>query len=240
MHIGTRVLLGVVTVVAAAAVLTGCAQEPDSAAVPGTVPGSSTGQFAQIDAATRELVTQRVDWQAPASLDVEQTARVGLSVGSGAELKSKVEALVPNAVTTPAGEMKVGPTVRASLRGNPEDVEITPAEAVNASTGSDVQMLWTWLIKPKHPTDALDLTAHLEVPLSNGHVITHEVPLRIEVHRTMPYTVWQVLTNWGTWSAVVTSLIGVVGWLIRRRRKQGAAGEEKPEASVAAPAEAAA
>lgn len=238
MHIGRRVLLGVLTAAATVAVLAGCASDPDGQATPGTVPGGSTGQFAQIDAATRELVKQRVDWQAPASLDVEQTARVGLSIGSGAELKSRVEALVPNAVTTPAGEMKVGPTVRAVLRGNPEDVEITPSEAVNASTGSDVQMLWTWLIKPKHPADSLELTAFLEVPLSNGHVITHEVPLRIEVRRTMPYTVWQVLTNWGTWSAVVTSLIGVVGWLVRRRRRQAAAGEEKPESSVTAPAEA--
>lgn len=230
MHRGTRTLLAVATVVTAV-VLAGCAgDDPDNTAQP---PGSATsGPFAQIDKATRELVATQVTWQAPAALDVESTERIALAIGSGQRLKEKIDALVPGAVPTSVGELEVGPTMRATLRGNPEDVEITPSVAVNASTGSDVQLLWTWLIHPKHPTDRLPLTAFLEVPLSDGHVITHEVALSIEVRRTTSYTLWQVATHWGTWSAIVTSLIGVVSWLIRRRKKNGEPAEA-PEPSVA-------
>ncbi|MEV4412330.1 hypothetical protein [Catellatospora sp. NPDC049609] len=237
MHFGQRAALAVLTATTLAAVLAGCSGKDPGDTSPAVRPGSGTGEFAQIDAATRGLVSQRVAWQAPGSLDVEETARIGLSIGEGRELTDKIETLLRGTQQTPVGEMRVGPSVRATLRGSSEDVEITPSESVNASTGSDVQMLFTWLIKAKQPTDDLQLTAHLEVPLSNGHVITHEVPLSIQVHRTAKFTVWQVLTNWGTWSAVVTSLIAVVGWLVRRRRREAAA-EEAPEPSVSSTADA--
>lgn len=236
MHIGTRALLAVATAVAVAT-LAGCAsqtngdsmQQPAPAQV---VPG--TGTFKEIDTAARELVTRQAYWRAPAVLDVEQTQRIGLAVGEGEKLTQKINTMLKDTQTTAAGPVEVGPTVKATLRGNTEDVEITPSDSVNATTGSDVQMLWTWLVHPKHPTDDLLLTAYLEVPLSNGHTITHEVALSVEVRRTTAYTVWQVITHWGTWSAVVTSIVGVVSWLLRRgKRKDGAQQEEAPEPSVA-------
>ncbi|GAA2390731.1 hypothetical protein Cme02nite_14570 [Catellatospora methionotrophica] len=236
MHIGTRALLAVATA-AAVAVLAACASGSgdDSTQMPSpgqVAPGS--GAFKDVDNAARELVTRQAYWQAPAALDVEQTQRIGLAVGEGEKLTQKINAMLEGTRKTAAGPVEVGPTVKATLRGNAEDVEITPSESVNATTGSDVQMLWTWLVHPKQPTDKLLLTAYLEVPLSNGHVITHEVALTVQVRRTMAFTAWQVLTHWGTWSAVVTSLVGAVSWLLRRRRRRtGAPQEEAPEPSVA-------
>ncbi|WP_155373285.1 hypothetical protein [Catellatospora vulcania] len=238
MHIGTRTLLAVATAVAVAA-LAGCAGETSSDSTQQPAPGQvapGTGTFKDIDTAARELVTREAYWQSPAVLDVEQTQRIGLAVGEGEKLTQKINAMLPDTLTTAAGPVEVGPTVKATLRGNTEDVEITPSESVNATTGSDVQMLWTWLVHPKRPTDDLLLTAYLEVPLSNGHTITHEVALSVQVRRTMSYTVWQVLTHWGTWSAVVTSLIGAVSWLLRRRKKKPGdrqQQDEAPEPSVA-------
>ncbi|GIF95438.1 hypothetical protein [Catellatospora citrea] len=237
MHIGTRALLAVATAVAVAT-LAGCGGDIGGDSMQQPSPGQvapGTGTFKDIDTAARELVTRQAYWQAPAVLDVERTQRIGLAVGEGEKLTQKINAMLAGTKPTALGRLEVGPTVKATLRGNTEDVEITPSESVNATTGSDVQMLWTWLVHPKHPTDDLLLTAYLEVPLSNGHVITHEVALSVQVRRTMAYTVWQVITHWGTWSAVVTSIIGVVSWLLRRRRKKKGAAqqEEAPEPSVA-------
>ncbi|WP_144128020.1 hypothetical protein [Catellatospora sichuanensis] len=238
MHIGTRALLAVATAVAVAA-LAACGGETNGDAMQQPSPGEAvpaTGAFKEIDTAARELVTRQAYWRSPAVLDVEQTHRIGLAVGEGEKLTQKINTMLEGTQTTAAGPVEVGPTVKATLRGNTEDVEITPSESVNATTGSDVQMLWTWLVHPKHPTDKLLLTAYLEVPLSNGHTITHEVALSVQVRRTMAYTVWQVVTHWGTWSAVVTSLVGAVSWLLRRRKKKKGEAqqqEEAPEPSVA-------
>lgn len=237
MHIGTRASLAVATAFAVA-VLAGCAGETNGDSMQQPSPGQvvpGTGTFKEIDTATRELVTREAYWQSPAVLDVERTQRIGLAVGEGERLTQKINTMLKDTQTTAAGPVEVGPTVKATLRGNTEDVEITPSESVNATTGSDVQMLWTWLVHPKHPTDDLLLTAYLEVPLSNGHTVTHEVALSVQVRRTMAYTVWQIVTHWGTWSAVVTSLVGAVGWLLRRRKKKPGdrPQEEAPEPSVA-------
>ncbi|MEU7826543.1 hypothetical protein [Catellatospora sp. NPDC049133] len=238
MHIGTRALLAVATA-CAVAVLAGCAAESNGDSTQQPSPGQvapGTGTFKDIDTAARELVTRQAYWQSPAVLDVEQTQRIGLAVGEGEKLTQKINTMLKGTQTTAAGPVEVGPTVKATLRGNTEDVEITPSESVNATTGSDVQMLWTWLVHPKHPTDDLLLTAYLEVPLSNGHTITHEVALSVQVRRTMSYTLWQLVTHWGTWSAVVTSLVGVVSWLLRRRKKKSGdrqQPDQAPEPSVA-------
>jgi hypothetical protein len=119
-----------------------------------------------------------------------------------------------------AGPVQVGPTMRATLRANPADAEITPSDAVNASTGTDIQMLWTWLVHPKRPTKTLQLTAFLEVPLDNGHTISNEIAFTIPVKRTFVYTAEEVATHWATWSAVAATLVSVTGWIIRRRRRR--------------------
>ncbi|MFD0362590.1 hypothetical protein ACFQZZ_14175 [Nocardia sp. GCM10030253] len=107
--------------------------------------------------------------------------------------------------------------VRVKLLVDPSDADATPSDAVSTSTGRNIQMLWTWFVRPKHPTSALLLTAHLEVPLSDGHVISNDISLTIPVHRTAAYTAGQIFTNWATWSAIAVSAIGVAGWLLRRR-----------------------
>ena len=117
-------------------------------------------------------------------------------------MTNRINALIESATPTSAGELQVGPVVRATLRVNPADAEITPSDAVNVSTGTDIQMLWTWLVHPKRPSDSMKLTAFLEVPLENGHTISHELGFSIPVARTMIYTAEEVATHWATWSAV--------------------------------------
>ncbi|WP_027340918.1 hypothetical protein [Hamadaea tsunoensis] len=205
----------------AAALLVGllaaCGAEPDGSTNPNPVPG--TNEFAQVDTDAHKLVTAQATWSHPQSLVVEKVTRIGLQIGTGAEITQKMNQLVKNAKQTSAGAVQVGPTVRVTLLADPEDAEITPSAGVDASTGVDLQMLWTWLVKAKHPTDDLSLTAHMEIPLSNGHVIANDLPLSLTVTRTFGYTVNQIATSWGTWSAVVASLLSVGAWLWARRHR---------------------
>lgn len=216
MYRRARVALLAVAILAA---MSACGTEgnSDSQAAPSPSP---QGPFSKIDAETAALVTREATWQAPKSLDVGKTERIGLSVGEGDKLKSKIEQLFPiPQPSTGAGLVLVGPTVRVSLHADPNDADITPSEAVDASTGSDVQMLWTWFVHPKHPTKALLLTAQLDVPLSTGHTIHNEIALTLQVKRTVAYTAGQVFTHWGTWAAIAGSIVSVGAWLWRRRRR---------------------
>ncbi|MEV0296075.1 hypothetical protein [Nocardia sp. NPDC050710] len=154
---------------------------------------------------------------------VDGGQRIGLEIGSSDAVKSKIEALLPDTSPISGGTVEVGPTVRVKLLVDPSDAEVTPSDAVSASTGSNIQMLWTWFVHPKHPTSALLLTAHLEVPLSDGHVISNYISLRIPVHRTLGYTAGQIFSNWATWSAIAVSGIGITGWLLRRRHAKAKA-----------------
>jgi hypothetical protein len=202
----------------AMAMLAGCAAGAPPAQVQPEPPAS--GPFADIDRSARALVNQEASWHAPQSLTVDKTERIGLSVGTGSGLKNKIDNLLPATTTTSAGPVQVGPTMRATLRANPADAEITPSDAVNASTGTDIQMLWTWLVHPKRPTKALQLTAFLEVPLDNGHTISNEIAFSIPVQRTFVYTAEEVATHWATWSAVAATLVSVTGWFLRRRNRR--------------------
>jgi hypothetical protein len=215
MYRRARVALVAVAILAA---ISACGTEgnSDSHATPATSP---SGPFSKVDAETAALVTREATWQAPKSLDVGKTERIGLTVGEGATLKTKIEQLFPAALPTNAGPVLVGPTVRVSLHADPNDADITPSEAVDASTGSDVQMLWTWFVHPKHPNKALLLTARFDVPLSSGHTIHNEIALTLQVKRTVAYTAGQIFTHWGTWSAIAASIVSVAAWLWRRRRR---------------------
>jgi hypothetical protein len=185
-----------------------------------TATGSPDSQFGDIDKATAGFLTRDADWQVPPALDVDKTTRIGLSIGSGPTVTSGIQRLLPSTSPTPAGPIEIGPTVGVTLRADPDDAVITPSEMVNASTGTDVEMLFTWFVHPLHPNSALLLTAYIELPLADGHVIMNAYPLTLEVRRTLPYTLHQIFTNWATWSSIAGAVAGVVAWLYRRRRKR--------------------
>lgn len=206
--------------------MAGCGSDPPDATAP--PPTTESGPFAEFDAAAQDLVEREATWQAPSKLTVGHTERVGLAIGDSKALKSKIDTLLPSTAPVDAGSVQVGPMVTATLLAAPGDADVTPSEGVNLSTGSDLQLLWTWLVHAKRPTDTLLLTARLEVPLSNGHSMTQEIPLTLSVDRTFGYTAEQVATHWGTWSAVVASLGSGVAWLVTRRRRK--AGQQVTEA----------
>ncbi len=218
-----KLRVGGAVLITAIAFLGGCgktADPPDTAAQPTTRPTAVNSAFAQIDQDSQGLIAREATWQTPKSLTVGLTERIGLSIGEGDKIKEKIDNLLPSVSPVTAGVVEVGPTVRARLFVTEEDADVSPSDAINASTGSDVQMLWTWLITPKRPTERLAVTAHLEVPLSDGHVVTHELSLTLPVKRTTMYTLTEVATHWGTWSGVGASVVGVVGWFLARRRRR--------------------
>jgi hypothetical protein len=233
-----RAALAAAGVLVLVALASGCGAAPnDSSAV---APGATNqeqvppGPYADFDRAAAQMVHTVAQWQHPEHLTVGESERIALSIGQSDEIATKVDQLVKDGVKTNAGEVKVGPTVRVTLQADPEDAEITPSDAVDASTGSTIAMLWTWLIKPKHPTDELILTAHMEIPLSDGHVATNDLPLSVPVARTVGYTVNQVFTNWATWASVGTSIAGIGGWFLRRARRRRKAAAPAPAESVSA------
>lgn len=180
--------------------------------------------FAMIDAQTRGLVRAAATWHSPPSLDVDKTARIGLELGNRDAVKSQIAALLPGTSPTSGGTVEVGPTVRAKLLVDPADAEVVPSEAIDASTGTDIAMLWTWFVHPKRPTSGLLITAHLEVPLSEGHVVSIDLPLTVRVNRTATFTLGQIFTNWTTWAAIVGVGAPAVGWWWRRRAAKSRSG----------------
>jgi hypothetical protein len=193
---------------------------PPPTGAPPPTPQPSPTDFDVVDQATARFLTRDARWQVPDTLDVDRTARIGLAVGSGQALTSGIKNLLPSTSPISAGTVQVGPTVAVTLRADPDDAIVTPSDKISASTGSDVQMLWTWLVHPLRPTMALLLTADIELPLSNGYVIRNEFALSLQVRRTLAYTARQIFTNWATWSAIGATSIGIVGWLYRRKRRQ--------------------
>lgn len=189
-----------------------------AATTPSTTPTADDG-FDAVDQATAKFLTRDARWQVPDTLDVDRTTRIGLAVGSGPALDAGIKSLLPSTSPVSAGAVKVGPTVGVTLRADPADAMVTPSDEIKDSTGTDVQMLWTWLVHPLRPTMALLLTADIELPLDNGHVIRNEFALLLQVRRTLSYTARQIFTNWATWSAIGAAAVGALGWLYRRRRR---------------------
>jgi LPXTG-motif cell wall-anchored protein len=228
-----RAALAAAAAVVLVGLATGCGAAPtnSTAVAPGGNPEQLPGPYTQFDRDAAQMVHTVAQWDAPKSLVVNEATRIALSMGQSKEISDRVERLVKDAVTTPAGEVVVGSTVAVTLQADPEDAEITPSDKVNVSTGSDIAMLWTWLVKAKHPTDGLELTAHMEIPLSDGHVATNDLPFSIPVTATFGYRANQVATNWATWSGVATSIIGVGGWFLRRRQKRRKAANAAPAES---------
>ncbi|MGV0813290.1 LPXTG cell wall anchor domain-containing protein [Mycolicibacterium boenickei] len=162
---------------------------------------------------------------------MEETAVIGLAIGDTPNLNREVNATLPGTIATPAGTVEVGITTRAELSASPDDATITPSLAKNASTVDEIELLWTWHVTPKRPTDELMLTAHIEVPLDGGGSFNTDIPLRIPVKRSIGYTAGQIFDSWATWSAIAVSVAGGAGWFFRRRRRAQptASAQEVPE-----------
>ena len=215
LHTGFAALITVLTLAS------GCGSNRPGDATPApTTKATPTTAIGKFEDEAQKLVNAEAKWQTPKELAVGNTERIGLSIGEGTEVKRKIDKLIPSAFAINAGPVQVGQTVKASLFASSEDADISPSEAINASTVTDVQMLWTWLVKPKRPLDKLHLTAHLEVPLSDGRVVTNELSLTLPVKRTMAYTVGEVATHWATWSGIIGSIVGVSGWVLAGRRRR--------------------
>ncbi|WP_203913880.1 hypothetical protein [Rhizocola hellebori] len=217
-----KLRVGLAVLITAIAFLGGCgtSEPPDSAVPNSPKPSPANSAFAKIDQESKELISAEAKWQAPSSLTVDTTQRVGLSIGEGDKIADKINTLLPSTSPITAGVVEVGPTVRATLFATEGDADVSPSVAMDASTGSNIQMLWTWLVKPKRPTDRLTLTAHLEVPLSDGHVVSNDLSLTLAVKRTALYTLTEIATHWGTWSGVGASIVGIVGWFTARARRR--------------------
>ena len=208
----------------------GAAPTPTTAAT--VSPTASGDPFTQVDDDLNQLVDEQATWQAPASLTVRRSQRIGLVIGESQPLARQIEDLLEDAEPLPAGPVKVGPKVRVALWADPWDAVVKPSEAVDQSTGSQIALLWTWFVRPLHPSDAMSLTAHVEV-LLNDHIFSTDVPLDLPVRRTVGYTFQQVFTHWTTLSAMAVALASGLGWLWKRRRnKQGHAQTAGPPDKV--------
>lgn len=185
-----------------------------------TAPGAED-PFRQADQRMSTMVESRATWRAPDRTPVDQTTEIGLTIGDGAGLRAEVEQALPDVPTQPGVPLKVGTDVSARLIGDGADVSITPDDAIDASTGSDIALLWTWKIRPLHPTEELRLTALLQMTVpGTDHRLTKTVHLDLVVTRTLSFTAHQVFTNWGTWTAIVSSLAAGGGWLWARSRRR--------------------
>ncbi|MGL5816684.1 MAG: hypothetical protein ACRCYR_03910 [Phycicoccus sp.] len=204
----------------------GNAYAPPSGVAPPGVPGPSAPPtdgrpepFEDADAAMAQMVDTHMRWHTPASLTVDTTADLGLSIGDSPALRREIEANLPDTAPGSNRPIRVGTDVTAVLVGDPDDVQITPDAPIDASTGSDVALLWTRIVRPRRPADELRLVAKLSMRVpGTDHRLTHDVPVSLPVHRTWGYTAGQLFTNWPTLAAVGASVATAVAWLRRRRR----------------------
>jgi hypothetical protein len=177
----------------------------------------SADPFQETDEGLQRTVEEHAVWQAPAALQVNRSGRIGLVIGDSDRLRTQIDALVEKAVPRPAGPVRVGPKVRVALWADSGDAQVKPSEAVDQSTGSQVAMLWTWFVRPLHPSDGMVFIAHIALP-SDGHTFTTDIPLTLPVERTASHTLSQLSTHWATWSAIVVAIASGVRWLWKRRR----------------------
>lgn len=208
-----------------------CGSE-SSGGAPGPPPTStpSVNPFAAADRAMATMVQAQATWHAARAVDVDTTTEVGLSIGDTAELRRQIEANLPNTPTTDAGTLTVGPDVSAVLVADEDAASVYPSDAVDASTGSDIGLLWTWSVHPRRPAEELRLTARVTMTVpGTDHVMTQHLPLTMQVRRTAGFTVHQVFTNWMTWAAICTTVLGFLRWgwprlrrYLERRRTGGA------------------
>jgi hypothetical protein len=186
----------------------------------GTHPSERPDPFRQFDQDVAGLVERQAIWQVPKRLEVDRTARLGLVIGDASALRTQIRELVPESYPKAAGQVKVGSKIAVQLEADPSDASVTPKDAIDQSTGKHTALLWTWFVRAMHPSPELFLTAHIVVKMSDGHVLSTELPLTIPVRRTWQYTLGQVFTNWATWLSIAGVLSGAVAWIWRKRKRQ--------------------
>ena len=193
--------------------------------------GVEPDDFERVDAQIGHMVDERATWQAPTSLVVNRSERIGLVIGDSEQLRNQIADLVEKAKPRKPVPVKVGPKMRVALWADTGDAQVKPSEAVDQSTGSQIAMLWTWLVRPLRASDGMIFTAHVEVH-SDASTFTTDVPLRIRVERTVSHMLGQVFTHWATLSAIAAALGSGVGWLWKRRRgKQSAVADGSGDGS---------
>jgi len=190
---------------------------------------TASSQWQTVDTELRQLLAAQAFWRAPPTLPVTTSSQIGLGIGAAA--REKLSTLVPAGQEIPVvGDVKVGPSVRVRLVGDDNDVAIQPNDAISSGTGSDVALEFTWYVWPKHPTKALHLTAHMEVPLAEGRVWTTDLPLIERVPSRPGYVGYSFFHNATTWVGLGTAGAGLLLWLgahlMRRGRQPRSSGAE--------------
>jgi hypothetical protein len=179
--------------------------------------------FTDIDKILPQLIPEKVMWhQPPKAIEIDRPTEIGLQVGASDELSREILQRLPNTVETPAGTVKVGPTITVTLDVVPRDaVEIDPDKPIDKSAPPNVAQLWPWFITPKKPKD-LEVTARVEsrvdVPGAGGTKsipFSYETtPIEIHVHASPWWHIkhfWK--DNWQWILATISALIGFIGWL---------------------------
>lgn len=173
--------------------------------------------YADYDRQVHALLTSVATWSLPHVVAADVTTRIGLSFGPIEALRPQIDELIPDAVRTDAGTYQVGATMSVQLSADTDDADIAAPTTLNRSTGSSVDYLFTWQVRPRHPADHMLFTAQVTIPLRNGHTDAYSIPLSVAVRRTVGYTAGQVFSAWATWVSIATVFGGAVTWWWRRR-----------------------
>lgn len=193
---------------------------------PGAVPPLAPAPedlFKQFDDKSSQLVSEQSKWHAPEEFTVDESQMVGLQIGDSSELAADINALLPNTVSKAGPRVQVGPTMTARLVASPSDAEVAPDDTIDRSTGSDIEVLFSWSVKPKR-AGKLHLTAEVDVPLDGTSQKVHTtVPLDIVVADTNAHRVKQLLSDYGPLLGLIGGggIIGLLAWIggfVRKRR----------------------
>jgi hypothetical protein len=219
-------------------------QQPPPPAI--IYPDGSISDFEVVDQAIEGLITRNAAWQAPASLQVNKTENVALSIGDVQSLQEEITRTVPTVSPRQPQEIDIGSRVSASLVVGEQDAMVAPLEAIDKSIGEQTSILFSWQVTPLKAGELI-LSAHIEFPLAQGYVQTQIVPLRIpaapaeQVKQPWTRTFKDVITNY--WVQLTTAggalLAGARlgwGWYKRRRAvSAGAAVDEGPTVEQPSP-----
>jgi hypothetical protein len=225
-----------VSICAAVLVLSGCgSSEREAPQTTAAGPPKSIGPpapdiappapdiFSDVNKILPQLIPEKTTWHQPANaIEIDQPTEIGLQIGTSDELNRAIEQRLPNTIATPAGTVKVGPTITVTLDVVPHDaVEIDPDKPIDKSAPPNIAQLWTWFITPKKAKD-LKITATVEsrvdVPGAGG---ARSIPfsdqtttLEIHVHASPWWRIqhfWK--DNWQWILATISALVGFIGWL---------------------------
>lgn len=180
-----------------------------SAAQPTTAP---VNDWSQTTRDVRGVVEEKATWHTPVSghLTVDNSDIIGLTIGRSDAMRDSINELLPNTKPSPGGKVRAGQVMSAQLQADPNDADVTPKEARNESTDTDINLLWTWNVHPKRPLGSLVLIAHLEVHFPDTpNVVPTDKRLEIPVHWTFGYIsahfmdyADKIANSWVLWAAL--------------------------------------